>query len=69
LATNSLSYGNDGNTQDDNANYIASDRPAQGQTFTINEAGFIDAITVKGTAGQSEFRAGISSHCASRGRG
>ena len=57
LATNSISYGGDFSA--DNANYIAFDRPAQGQTFTPGAAGQITSITVKSTTGTSSIPSGI----------
>lgn len=49
LATAPESIGGDVNN--DNANYIASDRPAQGQTFTPTQVGQIQSITVKSAGG------------------
>lgn len=49
FATAPESY--NGNINNDNANYIASDRPAQGQTFTATDVGQIESITVKSAGG------------------
>ena len=51
-ATNNLDYG--GDMGPDNANYIASDRPAQGQTFTTAVAGRITSVTIKTTTGGAD---------------
>jgi hypothetical protein len=48
FATAPEDLGGDRGRSDDNANYIASDRPAQGQTFTVSQIGLqLDSITVK----------------------
>jgi hypothetical protein len=36
-------------------NYVATDRAAQGQTFTVNELGQIESITIKGSGEISNF--------------